>query len=672
MSSARRAILPWLLLPLAFAAGWFVADDGVADRARARGRPTDPGHTDVSDGDGAPDAPRTAASQGKPRARAGSEVRDLEDFLRSRIASRGADPTATVPRTDKTITGRVTDADGNPVAGVLVRGEPDFPREVNRHFWSSDDEDAEPTTSPEAMALRDAVRAVSVGPWVYAARRETRTGPDGAYELRGLQQVEYDLDAYLNGYEVESQGSDSLMPGGVCDFSVSRLVEVQVTVLDAAGREAARAAVFATADSDDHPFEYDWISKFLDWRRDARTIRVPEGVVRFAARDGNLVSAVVAAKTPSAEPVVLRLAETATLTVRVPQGALGLHENVPLMVRVAAPDGPAVLAADVDGETRTATLAAVPAGRLRLQLAWSDDPDDPALVSVDLDVAPGANEVVVAPDRISPDAGFFLKGVRSDGAPVERESTGVDISFVGTDDVPAWSMHEGAEPGCWFVVRGPDRGDLRARITVTEQGASATVEIGWGDPGPVVVPLPRLYSTVVRGLRQRSGWDLRRRTDAGAEDPHFESERDDDGNLRLSGLAPGDYELSSWNVRSGGAMRFRVPCPSVLDWRPAPWRAYRVAAIDGDAVTEADVEAAAHDTPPSGLAALAEDDVLVAFDGVAPTDNASLAAARAAALVRTTVDVTVRRAGRTFRIRCDPAALFQDDDLISLAPHTGE
>ncbi|MCG3133881.1 MAG: hypothetical protein HMLKMBBP_01146 [Planctomycetes bacterium] len=651
-------MLPWLLLPLAFAGGWMLG--GEPDREARRGPPGTTGDSEAEGRRAATVVPSGGSAKPAVPLRAGAAQRDLESVLRAAMSEGPRGLLDALPRSTKTITGRAVDSEGNPVPGVLVRGDPDLPREITQHLWSSDEEDAEPLTTPEDRALRDALRTLRNGPLQYAAWRETRTAADGTYVLGDLFDLEYDVEGYLAGAEVDEESGD-VRPGGTADFVVKRTADVILTVLGPTGAEVPHAAVFATDDMGDHPFEYDWLSKYLDWTPTSRTMRVPAGPNRFAARDGVLQSAVVEATVPAAGPIVLRMAPTAEVTVRLPDKPAGLCAEVSLCVKLTTAEGVPVAEDWSEDDGRDVRFPAIPSGRYRIALSLGDD--DPPLASIDADVAPGPNEFTLSALGVSSEAGFFVEGLRADGTPVDRGSTGVEVSFPDVEDTPAWSLLEGADPGRWFLARNPGRADLRVRIRMTEEGATAETETTWGTAGPVVLRLPRTWTTVVRGMPARGGWSIELITPDGRADANCQAERDDDGAWTFSQLNPGDYEIRAWDRRHGGSFRFRVPGAPILDWRPVPFRALRVEGIDLLEIAEADADAAANGAGATGLAALADGDLIVGIDGAEFADRIALEAARASAQSRPSARVTVLRGSKRLELVVDPVALFADDAL---------
>ena len=142
------------------------------------------------------------------------------------------------------ITGKVTGPGGEPLAGVLVRAtaaddgfefDPD-PQAVLDTGAPPPHEDVEELVRRyRAMLLR-----------AKAGLQEATTDSTGAYALSGLTSKSYRLEAWLEGYRMQREGSDpwGVVPaGGSCDFKATRLGTVRVSVLLPDGTPAKRATI---------------------------------------------------------------------------------------------------------------------------------------------------------------------------------------------------------------------------------------------------------------------------------------------------------------------------------------------------------------------------------------------------------------------------------------------
>jgi RNA polymerase sigma-70 factor (ECF subfamily) len=129
---------------------------------------------------------------------------------------------------DGSITGRVTTADGHPVAGVKItascsaRGRASSPA----------------AASASATRAENAVReAIVWTKWDEATRREEVTDASGAYVVSGLVDSDYWLTATAPGWQIRPGANASrkgARPGGTADFVAAAQTDVPVTIVSPA------------------------------------------------------------------------------------------------------------------------------------------------------------------------------------------------------------------------------------------------------------------------------------------------------------------------------------------------------------------------------------------------------------------------------------------------------
>ena len=321
--SARA--LPWLLIPLAGTAGFLLgrasvetADDAARRAPEARSRTgAEPLVRDAT----TPVARVDAAAPRRRRPRVGEELPPLPAPTGT-APWRAEEQVSRLSPSQLVISGRVTDPDGDPVAGVLVRADADLPRDV---LYEDDRDDTnDVATPPLARALREELattaRQVEATRLTLMLRRETRTDSDGGYELTGLYDVDYDVEALLRNWAIEADQRAvawDARPGSTVDFHALRLAPVTVHVLDEHGRPLEEASVFASDDPEDDPFTYEYLSRLFTWTPANRTIHVPPGERTFRARRGPLSSATVRRSVAAGDEITLRVAPAARLAVPV-------------------------------------------------------------------------------------------------------------------------------------------------------------------------------------------------------------------------------------------------------------------------------------------------------------------------------------------------------------------
>jgi len=196
------------------------------------------------------EAPQEAPAQAQPAmqiARAEAKpaapppVSDLEisEFIRK--SSRNSSPPPAADGTGE-IAGRIVDADGKPLAGVLVVAERSM-SSLPRY----DDGARVGLGSPARPTLEEAVRRtmeryqISEG-----SRRQAISNENGEYRVSGLQATTYFVSAFLEGYRLEASRDTiarGVRPGSQIDFHASRLQELPVRVLLPSGELATAATV---------------------------------------------------------------------------------------------------------------------------------------------------------------------------------------------------------------------------------------------------------------------------------------------------------------------------------------------------------------------------------------------------------------------------------------------
>jgi len=196
------------LIAAAFAAGYVLGGlrEDVAPERKTRGQvPV------------APAAERTAAP----------------DSMASWIDGLAVDPPA---KGSGKIVGRVTDAAGEPVSGVIVVVTANRPRS-NRKGTKAP---AGPTESPIA---EDVARYAKRQIRRRLGRRQVRTDADGMYAATGLAATSYRIDAYAKGYQLRATGRASqwrVKPGSELNFVARPIVRLYVDVrLSGGGRPEA-------------------------------------------------------------------------------------------------------------------------------------------------------------------------------------------------------------------------------------------------------------------------------------------------------------------------------------------------------------------------------------------------------------------------------------------------
>lgn len=212
-----------LFVLFAFAAGgafgYLVGDGSGRTELRMEGADVAPAPRAASERRDAP------APSAPPSADTADGSRDASDF-----------PGREVPTGDGTITGTVRDESGQPLARVLVRAwcrTKSRPSTYRRGDGPPDDPDLD-------AAVRD-----FVSNWRFqrACRREAETDASGHYEIGGIGDGGWYLNAWLEGYELRHGTSGEIHAGDVVDFTAKALATLPVTVRMPDGRTAASATI---------------------------------------------------------------------------------------------------------------------------------------------------------------------------------------------------------------------------------------------------------------------------------------------------------------------------------------------------------------------------------------------------------------------------------------------
>jgi hypothetical protein len=136
------------------------------------------------------------------------------------------------------ITGRVTTPTGDPIAGVLVRSEPElsYPRDGREGLGPPGGRDPRARRDAEIADLRDRL----------GSRREARTDTDGSFTIEGLpEDGRFRLTAWRRGYSIEAgRRGRSRYPGDHVVLFARKLVLVPVQVVGPDDRPVERAHIW--------------------------------------------------------------------------------------------------------------------------------------------------------------------------------------------------------------------------------------------------------------------------------------------------------------------------------------------------------------------------------------------------------------------------------------------
>jgi hypothetical protein len=221
---SRNTILIVLVLGVGLGAGYFLGASQnppvVGDRAV---RAQDPRAHE--------DAPRNSAAPSSGRA--------LSEVLNNT-------PARNFPRGTGRVSGFVRDSSGKGVAGVTIRGMPQFRGVAPRKGGAA----------PSAERLEDTVRKAVED---YHRRQQTTvdaiTDRSGAYELGGLVDENYYLQAFLEGHTVQPAGNVRVWDvpaGSTIDWNASVVVAVAVDVLLPDGSRPRQARIMCQSGRHTH------------------------------------------------------------------------------------------------------------------------------------------------------------------------------------------------------------------------------------------------------------------------------------------------------------------------------------------------------------------------------------------------------------------------------------
>jgi hypothetical protein len=176
---------------------------------------------------------------------------------------------------DGVIRGAVKSETGEPIAGVEVRAVPWPPR-----AWDDppDDRDGDDLAADDAVPRFERERR-----WIDAARRATRTGADGRYQLDALADVKWKLRAEGDGFDIDPGGwrGREEKVGATVDFVARPAVEFPVEARLPDGTRAQRASVrFSRQGKNSRRDD-------REWRPDWTEARMPPGVYQVTGTAGD-------------------------------------------------------------------------------------------------------------------------------------------------------------------------------------------------------------------------------------------------------------------------------------------------------------------------------------------------------------------------------------------------
>ena len=651
-----RRLLPWLLIPLASVAG-YLAGTGTSGGGSARQVDCDrlhvaepPGSSTSVEEAGVDEA--AAASRHPERRERVVPATMAPLHVHGTAVWTASERIAQLTRSDGSITGTVVDVEGNAIAGVLVRAESDLPREL-RFDDDRDDLDDRPTP-PIEQALREQLGATAQS--VESTRldlmllREVRTGEDGAFELTGLYDIEYDVTALMAGWAVETGSNHErwdVRPGAEIAFVAQRLATVTVELVGHDGRPVQRASVFVSDDPDDDPFTYEYLSRLFTWTPGNRTVLVPPGERSFRARDGSRSTEVVRTDVADGDVVSLRLAPRAPLSVELvlDDGApdidvvkwrarLAGRTHEPVDGELATADG-SVWFGDVGEGTWTVTAGLgrnIVLGSVEVDASSTEDDD------AVLHVGPPP------PDRC-----FRIVVLGRDGRPAENAEVGV----LAQGDARVETFR--SRPGVWTVVRDDEPNDDEIFVQATLGEDELTETVAYRRTRDLLLRFPERIDLVVEVPERVHSLAARTLDRDGEEDA---SPDDITGNtIAFHGLEPGRYELRYANAIHGGSMVVNVPTGGPVQFRPEPYTCYRVAWIDDES---------------TGFeAGLRAGDYVVGIDGTKFRSLLHMDALRAAAMLRDQVVLDVVRGGRKLPLKCSLRQMAEDEAGAYWEPAVG-
>ncbi|MFG0320561.1 MAG: carboxypeptidase-like regulatory domain-containing protein, partial [Planctomycetota bacterium JB042] len=174
---------------------------------------------------------------------------------------------------DGVIEGTVTDEDGAPVAGVVLRAR----KASERNLSDEDDVGHVPVDKSLEEVLEEAAEEWNEE---RASRRETTTDADGRYRFDELVDGKYGLSAHAAGFQIEprSGSSWSIRPNSTVNWKALPVVELPVTVTLPGGGAIEKVGLRRTLDRRGGRSATD-----LLWRRDRRTLKVAPGTLTLKA-----------------------------------------------------------------------------------------------------------------------------------------------------------------------------------------------------------------------------------------------------------------------------------------------------------------------------------------------------------------------------------------------------
>ncbi|MCZ6788249.1 MAG: carboxypeptidase-like regulatory domain-containing protein, partial [Planctomycetota bacterium] len=176
------------------------------------------------------------------------------------------------------ITGKVTNEEGDPIAGAVIRASQRFASSWRGTTWQVGD------GAPEPRSLETQVRTfIARQKRVERAGREAVTDADGNYQLDDLADAEYTLAAYARGYKIEpaaGQRRNKARPGETVDFTAAAVVEIPIT-LQMPGGASTEGVSISTRNLDNQRTE--WRS----WNARRSSLRVKPGHYEISASKGN-------------------------------------------------------------------------------------------------------------------------------------------------------------------------------------------------------------------------------------------------------------------------------------------------------------------------------------------------------------------------------------------------
>lgn len=177
------------------------------------------------------DAPREVAPAHAPLSTdtpaVARAVRDLIDDSSSAAWALG----------EGSITGQITDIDGQPVAGVTIRAT-----RTESHAREPSTRGSGPPAEPSLEdVIQDAVRAHQL---TTSGRHDAVSDEDGRYRMERLPEADFRLQAWKSGFSVSPrQSAQAVRPGATLDFNAVALHAVRIDVRLPDGSLADRAIV---------------------------------------------------------------------------------------------------------------------------------------------------------------------------------------------------------------------------------------------------------------------------------------------------------------------------------------------------------------------------------------------------------------------------------------------